>query len=53
MLDRLMRFFKRFTSPKVSEKEVGGVKHVIDNIDHSFDPNRPTPERHSGEQNQG
>ena len=50
MLDRLTRFFKRFTSPKVTAKEVDGVKHVIDNIDHNFDPNRPTPQHRSDEQ---
>lgn len=53
MLDRLTRFFKRFTSPKVTDKEVDGVKHVIDNIDHNFDPNRPTPQHHSGEHKEG
>ncbi|MGV0875547.1 hypothetical protein V6767_00195 [Martelella sp. FLE1502] len=44
MWDGLRDFFKRFTHPKVSESEAEGVKHVMDNIDHNFDPGRPKPE---------
>lgn len=44
MWDGIRDFFKRFTHPKVSESEAEGVKNVFDNIDHSFDPDRPKPE---------
>ncbi|WP_174800778.1 hypothetical protein [Martelella limonii] len=43
MWDGIRDFFKRFTQPKVSETEAEGMKHVFDNIDENFDPERPKP----------
>ncbi|WP_158498645.1 hypothetical protein [Martelella endophytica] len=45
MMDRLKHFFQRFTHPKVDDREIEGVTHVINNIDHGFEPDRPRPEQ--------